>query len=58
MSLERYMLIAAPLKGHRTMTPHTAIASMIIIWITGITLALVPGSSPCFLFVHEHRHHW
>ncbi|XP_012246611.1 relaxin receptor 1 [Bombus impatiens] len=42
MSLERYMLIAAPLKGHRTMTPHTATASMIIIWITGITLALVP----------------
>ncbi|XP_076391947.1 leucine-rich repeat-containing G protein-coupled receptor 3 isoform X1 [Megachile rotundata] len=42
MSLERYMLIAAPLKGHRTMTPQTASASMIIIWIIGITLALVP----------------
>ncbi|XP_076178217.1 leucine-rich repeat-containing G protein-coupled receptor 3 [Ptiloglossa arizonensis] len=42
MSMERYMLIAAPLKGHRTMTPQTAFASMIIIWIIGITLALVP----------------
>ncbi|CAK9830750.1 Relaxin receptor 1 [Anthophora retusa] len=42
MSLERYMLIVAPLKGHRTMTPQTASASMIIIWIIGITLAVVP----------------
>ncbi|XP_053982665.1 relaxin receptor 2 isoform X2 [Hylaeus volcanicus] len=42
MSVERYMLIAAPLKGHRTMTPQTASASMIVIWIIGITLALVP----------------
>ncbi|XP_017759603.1 PREDICTED: relaxin receptor 1 [Eufriesea mexicana] len=42
MSLERYMLIAAPLKGHRTMTPQTASASVIIIWIVGFTLALVP----------------
>ncbi|XP_017794545.1 PREDICTED: relaxin receptor 1 [Habropoda laboriosa] len=42
MSVERYMLIVAPLKGHRTMTPQTASASMIIIWIIGITLALVP----------------
>ncbi|XP_076750979.1 leucine-rich repeat-containing G protein-coupled receptor 3 isoform X3 [Xylocopa sonorina] len=42
MSLERYMLIVAPLKGHRTMTPQTASASMTIIWIIGVTLALVP----------------
>ncbi|XP_076244645.1 leucine-rich repeat-containing G protein-coupled receptor 3 [Calliopsis andreniformis] len=42
MSVERYMLIAAPLKGHRTMTPQTAFTSMIIIWIIGIALALVP----------------
>ncbi|KZC08539.1 Relaxin receptor 1 [Dufourea novaeangliae] len=42
MSLERYMLIAAPLKGHRTMTPQTASASMIVTWIIGVTLALVP----------------
>ncbi|XP_076379565.1 leucine-rich repeat-containing G protein-coupled receptor 3 isoform X2 [Megalopta genalis] len=42
MSLERYMLIAAPLKGHRTMTPQTTSATMIVIWIIGVTLALVP----------------
>ncbi|XP_076622145.1 leucine-rich repeat-containing G protein-coupled receptor 3 [Colletes latitarsis] len=42
MSVERYMLIAAPLKGHRAMTPQTASASMIIIWIIGVTLAFVP----------------
>ncbi|KOX79013.1 Relaxin receptor 1 [Melipona quadrifasciata] len=42
MSVERYMLIAAPLKGHRNMTPQTAFASVIIIWITGIALALMP----------------
>ncbi|XP_016918115.2 relaxin receptor 1 isoform X1 [Apis cerana] len=42
MSMERYVLIAAPLKGHRTMTPQTASTSVIIIWIIGITLALAP----------------
>nr|XP_031841954.1 relaxin receptor 1-like isoform X1 [Nomia melanderi] len=42
MSLERYMLIVAPLKGHRTMTPQAASATMIVTWIIGVTLALVP----------------
>ncbi|XP_076279969.1 leucine-rich repeat-containing G protein-coupled receptor 3 [Lasioglossum baleicum] len=42
MSLERYMLIVAPLKGHRTMTPQTTSATMIVTWIIGVTLALVP----------------
>lgn len=53
MSMERYVLIAAPLKGHRTMTPQTASTSVIIIWIIGITLALAPGSFSPFLFVRE-----
>ncbi|XP_017875366.1 relaxin receptor 1 [Ceratina calcarata] len=42
MSLERYVLIVAPLKGHRTATPRTTSVSMMIIWIIGIILALVP----------------
>lgn len=42
MSVERFMLIAAPLRGHRAMTPQAASASMTIIWIIGITLALIP----------------
>ncbi|KAG7201394.1 hypothetical protein KM043_004156 [Ampulex compressa] len=43
MSVERFMLIAAPLKGHRAMTPQTASSSMIVIWVIGIILALVPA---------------
>ncbi|XP_023290005.1 relaxin receptor 1 [Orussus abietinus] len=43
MSVERFMLIAAPLKGHRALTPHAASSSMIVIWIIGIILALTPA---------------
>ncbi|XP_043483057.1 relaxin receptor 1 isoform X2 [Leptopilina heterotoma] len=42
MSVERFMIIAAPLKSHRALTPKAASSSMIIVWITGITLALIP----------------
>ncbi|KAK2584560.1 hypothetical protein KPH14_006929 [Odynerus spinipes] len=42
MSVERFVLIAAPLKGHRAMRPQTAAASMMFIWITGFILAVVP----------------
>ncbi|OXU18362.1 hypothetical protein TSAR_016838 [Trichomalopsis sarcophagae] len=43
MSIERYMLIVAPLKGHRAVTPQTAASSMIIVWLIGITLAVIPA---------------
>lgn len=43
MSVERFMLIAAPLKRHRSLTPQAAFSSMIAIWIFGITLALIPA---------------
>ncbi|XP_051170282.1 relaxin receptor 1 isoform X2 [Leptopilina boulardi] len=43
MSVERFMLIAAPLKKHRALSPQAASSSMIIVWITGITLALIPA---------------
>ncbi|XP_011494044.1 PREDICTED: relaxin receptor 1-like [Ceratosolen solmsi marchali] len=43
MSVERFMLIAAPLKGHRAITSHTAAYSMIVVWVIGITLALLPA---------------
>ncbi|XP_072754104.1 leucine-rich repeat-containing G protein-coupled receptor 3 isoform X4 [Anoplolepis gracilipes] len=42
MSVERFILIAAPLKGHRAMTFQAASSSMILIWIIGFILALVP----------------
>ncbi|KAL6438881.1 hypothetical protein ACFW04_003741 [Cataglyphis niger] len=42
MSVERFILIAAPLKGHRTMTFQAASSSMIVIWIIGFILALMP----------------
>ncbi|XP_058790192.1 relaxin receptor 1 isoform X2 [Phymastichus coffea] len=43
MSVERFMLIVAPLRGHRAMTPQTAASSMIAVWAVGITLALIPA---------------
>ncbi|XP_043279136.1 relaxin receptor 1-like isoform X2 [Venturia canescens] len=43
MSVERFMLIAAPLKRHRSLTPQAAFSSMIAIWIFGIILALIPA---------------
>lgn len=48
MSVERFILIAAPLKGHRAMTFQAASSSMIVIWIIGFILALMPG-----LFLYE-----
>ncbi|XP_026823955.1 relaxin receptor 1 isoform X2 [Ooceraea biroi] len=42
MSVERFILIAAPLKCHRAMTSQTAASSMIVIWIIGLVLAVVP----------------
>lgn len=43
MSVERFILIAAPLKCHRAMTSQAASSSMIVIWIVGLIIALVPG---------------
>ncbi|XP_011869599.1 PREDICTED: relaxin receptor 1 isoform X2 [Vollenhovia emeryi] len=42
MSVERFVLIAAPLKCHRAMTSQAASSSMIVIWIVGLVIALVP----------------
>ncbi|KAL2727151.1 relaxin receptor 1 isoform X1 [Vespula squamosa] len=42
MSVERFVLIAAPLKGYCAMRPQTAAASMMFIWITGFILAVIP----------------
>ncbi|XP_011707862.1 PREDICTED: relaxin receptor 1 [Wasmannia auropunctata] len=42
MSVERFILIAAPLKCHRAMTSQAASSSMIVIWIIGLIIALVP----------------
>ncbi|KAG5326923.1 RXFP1 protein, partial [Acromyrmex heyeri] len=42
MSVERFILIAAPLKCHRAMTSQAAASSMIVIWIVGLIIALAP----------------
>ncbi|KAI4501344.1 hypothetical protein M0802_003717 [Mischocyttarus mexicanus] len=42
MSCERFVLIAAPLKGHHAMKPQTATASIMFIWIIGFILAVIP----------------
>lgn len=44
MSIERFLLIAAPLRRQqRMLTASTAKFSMIIIWIIGIIIASLPG---------------
>lgn len=43
MSVERFIIIVAPLKGYCTVTPQTAGSSMIVVWLIGIILALIPG---------------
>ncbi|KAL0123967.1 hypothetical protein PUN28_006051 [Cardiocondyla obscurior] len=42
MSVERFILIAAPLKCHRAMTSQAASSSMVVIWIIGLIIALAP----------------
>ncbi|KYM97124.1 Relaxin receptor 1 [Cyphomyrmex costatus] len=42
MSVERFILIAAPLKCHHVMTSQAAASSMIVIWIVGFIIALAP----------------
>ncbi|XP_048513658.1 relaxin receptor 1 isoform X2 [Athalia rosae] len=42
MSVERFMLIASPLSKHRPLTARDAYSSMIVIWVTGVTIAFVP----------------
>ncbi|KYM83432.1 Relaxin receptor 1 [Atta colombica] len=42
MSVERFILIAAPLKCHHAMTSQAAASSMIVIWIVGLIIALAP----------------
>ncbi|KAJ8678751.1 hypothetical protein QAD02_014538, partial [Eretmocerus hayati] len=42
ISVERFMLIASPLKGHRAINRQTAVTSMIIVWTIGFAFALFP----------------
>ncbi|KAL7295551.1 hypothetical protein TKK_0011192 [Trichogramma kaykai] len=43
MSIERFLLIAMPFKAHRSITAQTATSAMTVVWIIGITVALVPA---------------
>lgn len=43
MSIERFILITAPFRDRRCLLkPHTAIISMICMWIIGIIIAMIP----------------
>jgi len=42
MSLERFLLIADPFRGHRSIGSRVMWLSLICIWITGVGLAVVP----------------
>ncbi|EFN81134.1 Relaxin receptor 1 [Harpegnathos saltator] len=43
MSVERFVLITAPLRRHRAMTSQAAFLSMIVIWVAGLILAIMPA---------------
>ncbi|XP_046434881.1 relaxin receptor 1 isoform X3 [Neodiprion fabricii] len=42
MSVERFVLIASPLKINRPLTARNAYSSMIVIWVVGVIVALIP----------------
>ncbi|XP_046490688.1 leucine-rich repeat-containing G protein-coupled receptor 3 isoform X5 [Neodiprion pinetum] len=42
MSVERFVLIASPLKINRPLTARHAYSSMIVIWVVGVIVALIP----------------
>ncbi|KAL7730155.1 hypothetical protein ACLKA6_009420 [Drosophila palustris] len=67
MSLERFLLIADPFRGHRSISIRIIFLSLLCIWLTGIGLAVTPvllwksttkfygkNSGTCFpLHIHE-----
>ncbi|XP_030562535.1 relaxin receptor 2 [Drosophila novamexicana] len=68
MSLERFLLIADPFRGHRAISVRIIYFSLLCIWVTGVGLAITPvviwsssttdfygtHSGTCFpLFIHE-----
>ncbi|XP_032589634.1 relaxin receptor 2 isoform X3 [Drosophila mojavensis] len=67
MSLERFLLIADPFRGHRAISVRIIYFSLLCIWATGVGLAVTPlviwysssqfygtHSGTCFpLFIHE-----
>ncbi|XP_023166746.1 relaxin receptor 2 [Drosophila hydei] len=67
MSLERFLLIADPFRGHRAISVRIIYFSLLCIWVTGVGLAVTPlviwysssqfygtHSGTCFpLFIHE-----
>lgn len=43
MSLERFLLIAVPLGGHKNLNWKTSCFSLGMIWIFGLSVAFIPG---------------
>lgn len=51
ISMERYVLISAPLKGNRTVTPRFAKTSMFVVWLLGLTFAVFPGEFELLILI-------
>lgn len=46
ISIERFLLIAGPFGGRKRLTSHNVLLCLFIIWLIGITIAIVPGKHP------------
>ncbi len=47
MSIERFFLIADPFGGHRHLNTENILMSLFVIWILGLSIAVLPGK--CFI---------
>lgn len=45
ISVERFLLIADPFGGHRRLTTQNVLLFLFTIWLTGISIAVLPGES-------------
>lgn len=43
ISVERFLLIADPFGGHRRLTTQNVLLFLFTIWLTGISIAVLPG---------------
>lgn len=43
MSIERFLLISDPFGGHRRLTTKNVMMSLYVIWLLGVSIAVLPG---------------
>lgn len=54
ISIERYLLIAGPFGGRKRLTSYNVFLCLFIIWLIGISMAIIPGKWARFFFFQFH----